>query len=132
MIHQQSFGNRRHSPEFPVCVSHIGKKRECELLTVSRLLRCGMAVATLAAVMATRAEVEAAVAGDKRFAIASASFPENSRTMWAVGMAVKRSSEDLANARTKALAALRDSGELGRIFAKHGVGYLATDVLSAR
>ena len=102
------------------------------MLTVSRLLRCGMAVATLAAVMATRAEVEAAVAGDKRFAIASAPFPENSRTTWAVGMAVKRSSEDLANALTKALAALRDSGELGRIFAKHGVGYLATDVLSAR
>jgi ABC-type amino acid transport substrate-binding protein len=82
----------------------------------------------VSAVMATRAEVEAAVAGDKRFAVSPAPFPDNLRTTWAVGMAVKRSSEDLADALGKALVTLRDNGELARIFARHGVGYTAAEV----
>ena len=83
----------------------------------------------VSAVMATRREVEAAVAGDKRFAVSAAPFPENPRTTWAVGMAVNRGSADHADALGKALATVRDSGALARIFAKHGVGYIASDVM---
>jgi ABC-type amino acid transport substrate-binding protein len=45
-----------------------------------------------------------------------------SGTVWAVGMAAKRSSEDLSSALAVAMADLRESGELAKIFQKHVVG----------
>ena len=46
------------------------------------------------------------------------------RKSWVVGMALHESSRDLGEALGKALAKLRKSGELGKIFAKYGVTHV--------
>lgn len=75
----------------------------------------------LAAVIALRGELEAALAGQPRYRIVSAPFPVSVHTAWPVGMAVKKASTDLAAALTAAVAELTASGELARIFARHHV-----------
>lgn len=75
----------------------------------------------LDAVLANRSEIEAVFRGDPAFPLAPAVFQRLPRNGWAVGMAVKKGNEDVAQHLQAALNALRDSGELQSIFARHGV-----------
>jgi ABC-type amino acid transport substrate-binding protein len=75
----------------------------------------------LDAVLANRSEIEAVFRGDPAFPLAPAVFQRLPRNGWAVGMAVKKGNEDVAQRLQAALNELRDSGELQAIFAKYGV-----------
>lgn len=67
-------------------------------------------------------ELESVLAGDARFAIEPLPVPRM-RDGWAVGLAVKKESEDLARALQAAVNQLTESGELGRLFAAGRVGW---------
>jgi len=67
-------------------------------------------------------ELESVLAGDARFAIEPLPLPRM-KDGWVVGMAVKKESEDLAQALQAAINALTDSGELGRMFAAGKVSW---------
>jgi len=93
---------------------------------VSHFRSIGEAVAALkdervAAVMAPLSELEGALAGETRFAVEEARLGELSPRRWAIGMAVKADSGDLATALTDALAALQKDGTVAAIFKRHGV-----------
>ena len=75
----------------------------------------------LAGVLAHRSEIESVLGDDSRFGMQQVSFQRLPPQGWAVGMAVKKEARDLAQALQQALAELTASGEMGRIFAKHGV-----------
>jgi ABC-type amino acid transport substrate-binding protein len=75
----------------------------------------------LDAVLANRSEIEAVFRDDPAFPLAPAVFQRLPRKGWAVGMAVKKGNEDVAQRLQAALNELRDSGELKAIFAKYGV-----------
>jgi len=83
----------------------------------------GLRAGEVAAIMATRAELEAALAGQSRFAITVLQMPELRVGHWPVGMAVKADRGQLADAVTGALAALQSDGTVARIFARYGVTY---------
>ncbi|MBQ0932233.1 substrate-binding periplasmic protein [Ideonella alba] len=61
-------------------------------------------------------ELESTLGGDERFAIEPLPLPRM-KDGWAVGMAVKAASTDLAQALQAAVNTLADNGELSRIFA---------------
>ena len=93
---------------------------------VSHFRSLGEAVAALkdervAAVMAPLSELEGALAGETRFAVEEARLGELNPRRWAIGMAVKADSGDLATALTDALAALQKDGTVAAIFKRHGV-----------
>jgi ABC-type amino acid transport substrate-binding protein len=67
-------------------------------------------------------ELEAVLAGDKRFAIEPLPVPRM-RNGWAVGMAVKKDATDLARALQAAVNDLAANGELQRLFARHNVAW---------
>jgi ABC-type amino acid transport substrate-binding protein len=67
-------------------------------------------------------ELESVLGGDARYAIEPLPLPRM-REGWAVGMAVKKESDDLARALQGAVNALADNGELGRMFAAAKVGW---------
>ncbi len=67
-------------------------------------------------------ELESVLAGQKRYAIEPLPVPRM-REGWAVGMAVKKESKDLAQALQAATNELATSGEFGRIFARHQVNW---------
>lgn len=73
------------------------------------------------AVLADRSGIEAALRGDPDFAMEEVSFQRLPPRGWVVGMAVKKDARDLAEALKKAADELTASGEMARIFAKHGV-----------
>jgi len=75
----------------------------------------------IAAVLATRGEIEGALRGDKTFAVDPYRLPGPARDSWPIGMAVKEDAAQLAMALTAALEDLRADGGLKEIFAKHGV-----------
>jgi ABC-type amino acid transport substrate-binding protein len=77
----------------------------------------------IAAVMATQAELEPVAKANANLAVVNAPFPASPQTNWAVGMAVKRTSDDLSKALATAMAELRESGALAAIYQKHGVGW---------
>ncbi len=79
----------------------------------------------LAAVMALRSEVDAGLKNDPAFAIADAPIPQNDRTHWAIGMAVSKENQPLAEAVASAMNQLREEGVLSRLFAKYGVTWRA-------
>lgn len=79
----------------------------------------------LAAVMALRSEIEAGLGKDPAFAIVDAPIPQSDRTHWAIGMAVTKENQPLAEAVAKAMNQLREEGVLGQLFAKHGVTWRA-------
>lgn len=76
----------------------------------------------VAAAAATASELEAVLAGDPAFAIEPLPLPR-ARGGWAVGLAVKRESTDLAQALQAAVNQLAETGELGRIFAASKVAW---------
>ena len=93
---------------------------------VTHFRSVGEAVAAMkrgevAAVMASRSELEAAIGGDAAIALDTLSMPELRVNSWPLGMAVKADHAALEEALSGALAELQRSGELGRIFAAHGV-----------
>jgi ABC-type amino acid transport substrate-binding protein len=75
----------------------------------------------LAGVLAHRSEIESVLRDDSRFGMQQVAFQRLPAQGWAIGMAVKKEARDLAQALQQALAELTASGEMGRIFAKHGV-----------
>jgi polar amino acid transport system substrate-binding protein len=75
----------------------------------------------VAAVLATRGELEGALPGETRFAIDDAKIAELKGGHWPVGMAVKAEAADLAAALAGALAELKQDGTLAAIFKRHGI-----------
>jgi ABC-type amino acid transport substrate-binding protein len=73
------------------------------------------------AVLANRSGIEAALHGDPGFAMEEVAFQRLPPRGWVVGMAVRKDARDLAEALKKAADELTASGEMARIFAKHGV-----------
>jgi len=81
----------------------------------------GLADGKVAAVLAPRAEVEAAFSGQRGVSIDAAKFPELSVDSWPLGMAVKVEEQELAEAIGAALADLKRDGTVGEIFKRHGI-----------
>ncbi len=76
----------------------------------------------IAAVMATRAEIEGAARGSgERFQISSVAMPELRIKGWPLGMAVKADADALADALKGAMGEIRRDGTLARIFSEFGV-----------
>ena len=75
----------------------------------------------LAGVLAHRSEIESVLGADSRFDMQQVQFQRLPPQGWVVGMAVRKDARDLAEALQKAAAELTASGEMARIFAKHGV-----------
>ncbi len=75
----------------------------------------------IAAVMAPRAELEAALGQSSKAVIGPVKMPELRIDNWALGMAVKADHPQLAMALGKALAELQQDGSVGRIFARYGI-----------
>ncbi len=67
-------------------------------------------------------ELESVLAGDARFAIEPLPVPRM-KDGWVVGLAVKKSNDDLAQALQGAINTLTSNGELGRLFAAAKVSW---------
>jgi ABC-type amino acid transport substrate-binding protein len=78
----------------------------------------------VAAVMATRAEIEAARGEAGSYVLEPVTMPELRIASWPLGMAVKADNKGLANALQTALQDIRRDGTLAGIFAKYNVTYL--------
>jgi ABC-type amino acid transport substrate-binding protein len=78
----------------------------------------------LDAAFVSRAQAEAAVhmtSDKKRWTLSSVSLPGVMPAGWPLGLAVKADNKELATALDNALASLRQSGELLKIFQSHGL-----------
>lgn len=82
-----------------------------------------MADGQVAAVLAQRAELEAALAGQSRFPIDTPHLPELKMDGWPLGMAVKVEDQALAEAIGAALAELKGDGSIAAIFKRHGISH---------
>jgi len=82
-----------------------------------------MADGKVAAVLAARAELEAAVRGQTSVAIDSAKFAELKVDSWPLGVAVKVEEQALAEAIGAALGELRRDGSIAAIFQRHGISH---------
>ena len=78
----------------------------------------------VAAVMASRAEIEAARGDLTGFPLEPVSMPELRIASWPLGMAVKADRPALADALQAALRDLRRDGTLAGIFSRHGVTHM--------
>lgn len=78
----------------------------------------------VAAAAGMASELESSLSGDRRFAIEPLPIPR-AKDGWAVGLAVKKDAQDLAQALQAALNGLAQSGDLGRLFAKGQVTWRA-------
>lgn len=74
----------------------------------------------VAAAAGLASEIEATLGKDPRFAVGPLPLPQ-ARDGWAVGLAVKKESTDLAQALQAGVNALVASGEMAAIFGRHGV-----------
>ena len=83
---------------------------------------------TVAAVMGTETEIMAAL-GDGRdhFPAAPMTSPGLSKSWWELGLAVKDSNHQLADAVDETLTAMRKDGAVEAIFHAHGLPYVAPD-----
>jgi ABC-type amino acid transport substrate-binding protein len=77
----------------------------------------------IAAVMAPRAELEAALKGRGELTIDTVNFPELQTGSWPLGMAVKVEEQALADAIAAALAELKRDGSLTEIVRRHGISH---------
>lgn len=75
----------------------------------------------LAAVMAQQGELEAGLKADARFAIDLPPHPILQKRQWALGLAVKAQSDDLAQALQAAINEMMADGTLKNIMLRHGV-----------
>ena len=78
----------------------------------------------IAAVLAPRGELEAAVAGRSELVLDAFRLPELPTDGWPLGMAVKVEEAELADALAAALAELKQDGTLAAIFARYGITHL--------
>lgn len=85
----------------------------------------GLKKGEVAAVMAPRTELEAALGNASPFTLGPVKMPELKIDSWALGMAVKADSPELADALGKALADLEKDGTVDKIFARYGVSHQA-------
>lgn len=83
----------------------------------------GLQAGQVAAVVATRAELEAALREQTRFALEPTRFAEMAVDGWPLGMAVKAEERALAEAVAAAVAELKRDGTVAAIFKRHGVSY---------
>jgi ABC-type amino acid transport substrate-binding protein len=86
----------------------------------------GMAEGKVAAVLAPRAELEAAVRGQDRVVLDSPKFAELKIDSWPLGMAVKVEDQALAEAIGGALASLKNDGTIADIFKRYGITHQAS------
>jgi len=84
----------------------------------------GLADGHISAILAPRAELEAALAGQSSFVIDVAKFAELKVDSWPLGMAVKVEEVALAEAIGSALADLKRDGTVAAIFKRYGISYL--------
>ncbi|MBI5791689.1 MAG: transporter substrate-binding domain-containing protein [Rhodocyclales bacterium] len=75
----------------------------------------------VAAVMAQQGELEGGLAGDARMAIDLPPHPILQKRQWPLGLAVKKQSDDLAQALQAAINELMADGSLKAIMQRHGV-----------
>lgn len=75
----------------------------------------------VSAVMGPRSQLEVELKGHNEFELGALNVPEMRVSGWPLGMAVKAENKELATSLSAALAELQRSGELGRIFAAHGL-----------
>lgn len=85
----------------------------------------GLADGAVAAVLAPRAELEAALGGNTRLAIDDARFAELKIDGWPLGMAVRANADGLASAVADALDGLKRDGSVAAIFRRHGITHSA-------
>ncbi len=83
----------------------------------------GLVSGTVAAIMGSRSELEASLAGQTGFVIEAVEMPELRVASWAVGLAVKAEEMTLAAALTKALGEMRSDGSVAAIFKRYGITY---------
>lgn len=83
----------------------------------------GLADGRVAAVLAPRAELEAALRGKEGFVLERPQLAELKIEGWPLGMAVKVEDAALAEAIARALAELKEDGTLAGIFRKHGISH---------
>jgi len=82
-----------------------------------------MAAGRVAAVLAPRGELEAAVAGQSGVVLDACRLPELPTDGWPLGMAVRVEEDALAQALSDALADLKRDGSLAAIFTRYGITY---------
>ena len=83
----------------------------------------GLADGRVAAVLAPRAELEAALRGKEGFVLERPQLAELKIEGWPLGMVVKVEDAELAEAIARALAELKEDGTLAGIFRKHGISH---------
>jgi ABC-type amino acid transport substrate-binding protein len=79
----------------------------------------------LAAVLAQRSEVEAAVGANTSLKIADGPFPADFRTSWSVGLAVSAENGSLGEALAKAIEEMKADGRMTKLFARYNVAWRA-------
>lgn len=82
-----------------------------------------MADGRVSAVLAQRAELEAALQGQTRMVIDTPHLPELKMDGWPLGMAVKVEEQALAEAIGAALAELKGDGSIAAIFKRYGISH---------
>jgi len=82
-----------------------------------------LAEGSIAAVLAPRAELEAAIKGKEGITLDAAKFAELKVDSWPLGMAVKVEEQALAEAIAKVVAELKRDGSVAAIFRQHGITY---------
>lgn len=133
----------RKVPDFENLDSMAGKKIGVEKLSMSAVLMLGaedgkfrenvkiystaaealehLKTGELDGVLAARSEIESVLRNDPNFQISKVEFQRLSSAGWVVGMAVKKDDVELIKLLQDATNELVASGEMAKIFAKHGV-----------
>lgn len=75
----------------------------------------------VSAVLASRGELEGALAGEKRFVVEEATLGELKNGRWPLGMAVKSDRPKLADALARAIEEIQQDGTLARVFEHYRV-----------
>lgn len=78
---------------------------------------------SVSAVMAMQSELEAGLTGTSGFEVSDVPLPVINRRQWVLGMAVKAGHEALAKALQAAMNDLMASGEVAKVFQRHGVNH---------
>ncbi|MDX9706273.1 MAG: transporter substrate-binding domain-containing protein [Azospira sp.] len=81
----------------------------------------GLRSGAVAAVLAPRSELEAALAGDFRLAVDAARFAELKIDGWPLGLAVKVERPALAAALVEVIAGLKKDGTVAALFKRYGI-----------
>ncbi len=130
-------------PQFEGMASMAGKKIGVEKISISAMVLLGeengryrddvrifptgvdalekLKAGELDGVLASRSEIESVLRDDPRFEMREVSFQRLPRKGWTAGLAVKKDNPELASALKAAMESLFESGEMLRIFARHGV-----------